>query len=68
MNPYFLFVQDDRYTVPTLDTINARDDEQAIAHAARRLAASPHYRAIEIWEDERLVAHLTRADLDQSAN
>ena len=67
MKPYFLFVEDDRYTVPTLDTINAHDDERAIAHAAKRLAASSHYRAIEIWEDERLVARLTRADLDPTS-
>lgn len=64
MKTYFLYVHDDRYTVPNLDTIIVRDDERARALAAKRLASSPHYRGVEVWEDERLVVRLDRPDID----
>jgi hypothetical protein len=58
---YFLYLHDDRYTVLNLDTISAHNDRHAAERAAWRLASSPHYRAVEVWEDERLVCRLDRA-------
>ncbi len=58
MKTYTLYVHDARYTVPTLLTVDARDDEGARAHAEHHLGTSPHYRAVEIWDDERLVARV----------
>ena len=63
MTTYTLYVHDGRYAVPTLLTIDSRDDESARAHALRHLESSPHYSAVEIWDDERKVAQLT---LDKS--
>jgi hypothetical protein len=56
MKIYLLYVHDDRYSVPTLDTISVRNDAQAIELAIKRLAASPHYQAVDLWEGDRLVA------------
>ena len=49
--------------LPTLDTVIVRDDARATEIAAKRLASSPHYRAVEMWEDERLVCRIDRSDL-----
>ena len=59
MTTYTLFVHDGRYVVPTLLTIESRDDDGARAYALRHLESSTHYRAVEIWDDERQVAELT---------
>ena len=59
MTTYTLYVQDGRYAVPTLLTIESRDDESARAHAQRHLDSSDHYRSVEIWDDERKVARIT---------
>ena len=56
---YTLYVHDGRYVVPTLMTIESRDDDSARAHALRHLESSTHYRAVEIWDDERQVAEMT---------
>ncbi len=59
MTTYTLFVHDGRYVVPTLLTIESRDDDTARAYALRYLETSTHYRAVEIWDDERQVAQVT---------
>ncbi len=59
MTTYTLYVHDGRYVVPTLLTIEARDDEAARVEARRRLETSEHYSAVEIWDDERKVARVT---------
>ena len=56
MKTYILYVEDGRYAAPTLLTIDAQDDNGALADAQRRLGDSTHYRAIQVFEDERLVA------------
>jgi hypothetical protein len=56
---YTLYVHDGRYAVPTLLTVEMRDDERVREYAAQRLAESVHYKAVEIWEDDRAVAHVT---------
>lgn len=53
-------MHDGRYAVPTLLTIESQDDDSARAQAQRHLESSIHYRAVEIWDDERQVAELTR--------
>ncbi len=59
MTTYTLYVHDGRYAVPTLLTIDSHDDETARAHALRHLQSSTHYRAVEIWDDDRQVGELT---------
>jgi hypothetical protein len=66
LGTYILYVYDDRYTVPTLDGIIVYDDARAIEVATRRLSASPHYQAVEMWEDDRLVCRIDRPDLQTS--
>ncbi|MGI8840975.1 MAG: hypothetical protein ACR2F8_09400 [Caulobacteraceae bacterium] len=60
MKTYVLYIHDDRYTVPTLDSITAEGDQRAHQLAAKRLASSPHYHGAELWEDDRLVERLAR--------
>jgi hypothetical protein len=58
---YTLYIHDDRYSVPSLDAVSVSDDELAQEAARARLNASPHYHAIEIWEDDRFVGKIERA-------
>ena len=60
MKTYALYIHDDRYTVPTLDTITVGGDERARELAGDRLASSPHYYATELWEGDRLVERLEK--------
>ncbi|HLK26369.1 MAG TPA: hypothetical protein VKT30_17060 [Caulobacteraceae bacterium] len=55
---YTLYIDDDRYSVPSLDAIDAGDDDAATELARARLASSPHYLAIELWDGERQIARL----------
>ena len=48
MTTYTLYVHDGRYAVPTLLTIDSRDDDSARAHALRHLESSTHYRAVRL--------------------
>ena len=64
MKTYTLYVHDGRYAVPTLLTVEMRDDERVREYAAQRLAESVHYSAVEIWEDDRQVAHVTAEGSD----
>jgi len=58
LTTYTLYVHDARYAVPTLFTVDMRDDETAKAFAERHLGSSPYYRSVEIWDDERLVGQI----------
>ena len=60
MKIYTLYIDDDRYRVPTLLSVELMDDTQASAHIARLFTRSEHYRAIEVWEEERQVEHCLR--------
>lgn len=55
MTTYTLYIEDERYAAPTLLTVEVRGDERVRELASERLAQSPHYRAVEIWDDDRLV-------------
>jgi hypothetical protein len=60
LKTYTFYIDDDRYSVPSLDAVSAADDSEAVITARARLAESPHYRAIEVWDDERQVAKIGR--------
>jgi hypothetical protein len=61
LKTYTLYIHDDRYSVPSLDAVTVSGDARAREIAQGRLAASPHYRAVEIWEDDRFVGKVERA-------
>lgn len=61
MRAFELFIEDDRYTVPTLDVVTPQDARRAVARAREKLEASPHCLGVEIWEGERVLARLVRA-------
>jgi len=58
MKTYILYVHDDRYTVPTMDSLTVDGDERAMELAGERLASSPHYYAAELWDGDRMVQRL----------
>jgi hypothetical protein len=55
VNVYTLYIEDDRYSVPTIDILSAETDDEAQALVVERLAASPHYLSVEAWVDDRFV-------------
>ena len=61
MKTYTLYIHDDRYSVPSLDAVIVRDDDRARAIGRNRLAFSPHYHLVEVWEDDRFVDKFARA-------
>ena len=61
---YTIYIEDDRYSVPTIDILMANDDAHVQRLAAGRLISSPHYIAIEVWQDERIVSALPNAELE----
>lgn len=58
MRTYTFFIEDDRYGVPTLLFVTAKDERAARRRARAELADSPHYRGIEVREDDRLLFRL----------
>jgi len=52
---FALYVDDDRYSVPTLFTAELQDDASAMTFASELLNNSRHYLAVEIWEGDRRV-------------
>jgi predicted RNase H-like HicB family nuclease len=58
LNIYTIYIHDDRYSVPTLDIINASTDAEALAEATQRLQTSPHYSAIELWLGDSFLARV----------
>jgi hypothetical protein len=60
LNVYVLYIHDDRYTVPTVDSLRAADDRIAKQMLRERLETSPHYFAVALWQDERLVERIEK--------
>ena len=60
MNVYVLYIHDDRYTVPSVDSLRAINDETAKQLLRERLATSPHYFAVALWQDERFVERIEK--------
>ena len=59
---YTIYIEDDRYSVPTIDILMADDDAHARILAQGRLISSPHYQSAEVCEDERVVCVLPKGD------
>ena len=64
---FTLYIEDDRYSVPTLFTAELRDDAEVMARAAALMAGSPHYLSVEIWDGDRFIGKARRADKEQTA-
>ncbi len=61
MRIYTLYIEDDRYSVPTLLTAEFADDARVIAHTAEILARSVHYMAVDVWDGDRKVGRAPRS-------
>jgi len=59
---YTLYIEDDRYSVPTLLTAEMANDARMIEHSAEILRKSPHYLAVDIWDGDRRVARIEPKD------
>jgi hypothetical protein len=57
---YTIYVHDRRYSVPTLLAADFAGPDRAREFAAERLASSPHYFAIEVWEDDTQLLRLEK--------
>lgn len=55
MKLFALYVDDDRYSVPTLFTVDLPDDASAMSFASELLNSSSHYLAVEVWDEDRRV-------------
>jgi hypothetical protein len=66
MNIYTLYIEDDRYTVPTMLIIMADNDTRARDDAVEQLRASPHHLSVEVWDEDRLVAAIPAACLEHA--
>ncbi len=55
MQDYTFQVHDDRYAVPTLEFVTAKDDMRARELAEKRLRASTHHLAVEVFEDDAML-------------
>ena len=58
---YTLYIEDDRYSVPTLLTAELSDDRRALSYVANMLENSDHYRGGEIWDGDRRVGRVERS-------
>jgi len=59
---YTLYVEDDRYSVPTLLTAEMANDIRVIQHSSEILEKSPHYLAVDIWDGDRKVGRVEPRD------
>ena len=60
MRTFTFFLTDQRYSVPTVAFVTARDVERAGELARERLDESPHHLAIELFENDELVGRIDR--------
>ena len=60
MQTYALFIEDDRYSVPTLVFVTANDDT-AVRRIACEKLSEPHHRAIEVRDGEAMLARIERS-------
>ena len=57
MRTYTLYIEDDRYSVPTLLFTTAVDDDAALRFA-NDVLAKPHHRSVEVRDDDVVVFRL----------
>ena len=67
MQTYSLFIEDTRYTVPTLAMVSASDETLARRLAKDRLFESEHHRAVDVYVDDALLFRLDRDTLGSEA-
>lgn len=60
MRTFSYFIQDDRYSVPTLQFAVVPDEQRALELARRQLMSSQHYWSIEVHENGRAVFRQSR--------
>jgi hypothetical protein len=60
MQTYTLFIDDDRYSVPTLQFVTA-DDAAAMWRIAREKLSEPHHLAVEVREGDLMLVHIERS-------
>lgn len=58
MQTYLIYIHDRRYAVPNMEWLVAADERGAIELVGRRLASNAHYLAVELWQDDSLLARL----------
>jgi hypothetical protein len=64
---FTLYIEDDRYSVPTLVTAELRDDAEVMAHAAALLEGSAHYLSVEVWDSDRLIGKVRQSGDEMTA-
>ena len=62
MRSFSFYIEDDRYSVPTLEFVTVKDVERARELATTRLTLSPHLRRIEVRAAEGHVFDVYRDD------
>ena len=62
MRSFSFYIEDDRYSVPTLEFVTVRSIEQARELATARLSLSPHLRRIKVCDAEDQVFDVSRDD------
>jgi ribosome-binding protein aMBF1 (putative translation factor) len=60
MRTFTFFLTDRRYEVPTVAFVTAQDVERAAELARERLGESPHHLAVELRENDELIARIDR--------
>jgi hypothetical protein len=68
MQTFEFFIEDDRYTVPSLELVQARDADSARQLAADRLAASSHHESVEVRIGVERLFLLTRGKAPSGAD
>ena len=64
MKIYTLYIEDDRYSVPTLLTAEQSSDHAVMDYVRELLSGSQHYLAVDVWDGDRRVGRVERrADL-----
>jgi len=62
MRAYTIFIEDDRYSVPTLVMIDTSSRARAEQLALEKLLDSPHHRAVELRLGDKLVYRRYRSN------
>ena len=58
MPVYLIYIEDARYSAPQLDSLEAIDDARALDVVRVRLRYSIHYRAADVWDNDRFVGRV----------
>ncbi len=67
MTTYSIFVDDDRYSTPTLQFVVGGSETEAFEFAVKYLLDSPHHQAVRVDRDGREVFVRQRRDFPQES-